>query len=85
MRNKICLLGMNDIEDFLNIISNVEGKIEVFNPNTGYRVSGRSVLGLVMASTEWKGDTWIDSEKDIYSDIEKYIVIADNDAANIHE
>lgn len=85
MRNKICLLGMNDINDFLDIISDIKGNIEVFNPTTGHRVSARSTLGLVMASTEWKGNTWIESEKDIYNEIEKYIVIADNDAANIHE
>lgn len=84
MRNKICLLGMKDIQDFLSIIKDVDGKIEVFNPNTGYRVSGRSMLGLIIATSEWGGETWIESEVDIYDNIEKYIVISDNDAANIH-
>ena len=85
MRNKICLLGMKDIKDFLNIISDKNGKIELFNPDTGYRIAAKSLVGLIMASTEWSGNTWIDSEEDIYSDIEKYIVIADDDTANIHE
>lgn len=85
MRNKICLLGMKDIQEFLSIIANIDGKIEVFNPNNGHRVSGRSLLGLIMASTEWSGDTWIESEEDIYDAIEKFIVISDNDSASIHE
>lgn len=85
MRNKICLLGMKDIQEFLDIINGIEGKIEVFNPKTGHRISGRSLLGLIMATTEWSGDTWIESEKDIYSAIERFIIISDNDSANIHE
>lgn len=84
MRNKICLLGMKDIQEFLSIIANIDGKIDVFNPKNGHRVSGRSLLGLIMATTEWGGDTWIESDYDMYSDIEKFIVIGDDDCVNIH-
>lgn len=83
MVNKIRLLGMNDVQDFLFTIKNIEGKIEIFNPKTGHRVSAQSLLGLVMAMSEWGEDTWISSDKDIYSLIEKYIVIG-NDNVSIH-
>ena len=55
MKNKICLLGMKDIKNFLNIISDLDGKIELFNPKTNYRINARSLLGLIMASSEWSG------------------------------
>lgn len=85
MRNKICLLGTRDILEFLNAVMDVEGRIEIYSPSHGYRVSARSLLGLTAAMSEWGDDIWIDSEPDIYSAIEKFIVIADNDAANIHD
>lgn len=84
MRNKICLLGTKDILRFMGLIENVKGKIEVYNPNTGYRVSANSLLGLIMATTEWGGNTWIESENDIYELIKDYVIVADNDCANIH-
>lgn len=84
MKNKICLLGMKDIKNFLNIISDLDGKIELFNPKTNYRINARSLLGLIMASSEWSGETWIESENDIYDKIEKYVVIGDEDGAYIH-
>lgn len=85
MRNKICLLGMKDIRDFLNIIGDIDAKIEIYNPVTGYRISAKSLLGLTMATTEWGENTWIESDKDIYEIIKRFIVISDNDCANIHE
>lgn len=85
MQNKICLLGMKDIQEFMNIVNKIDGNIEIYNPKTGHRVSARSTLGVILASTEWGGETWIDSQNDIYSEIEKFIVIGDNDGAYIHE
>lgn len=84
MVNKIRLLGMNDVQDFLFAIRNVDEKIELFNPKTGYRISAKSLLGVLMAASEWGENTWICSEKDIYSLIEKFIVIGDDSIA-IHE
>lgn len=83
MRNKISLLSMKEINEFLEIATNTEGKIELYNEKTGYRVNGKSFLGILMASGEWGDDLWVESEKDIYMKIEKFIYT--KDTATIHD
>lgn len=82
MKNKINLITMADINDFVNICDSCEGKIELFCKTSGYRVNARSVLGCV-AALEFE-NLWVESENDIYDKIEKYIVIGDNDGNYIH-
>lgn len=84
MRNKISLLGLKEVNAFLEIVKNLSGTIEITNPINGHRVDARSTLGLLLAASEWGGNTWVESEFDIYDQIEDFIVVADNDAANIH-
>ena len=81
MRNKINLMGIKDINKFVDICMKINGKIELFCPKNGYRVNAKSLLG-VLATTDWE-DTWIDSEKDIYFEIERWVVLGE-DSGNIH-
>jgi hypothetical protein len=80
MYNKIELTGFEDIKEFCNICGQVNGKVELVSKTNGYRVNGKSVIG-ALASLEF-GDTWVYSEEDIYSKIEKWIV--EDDSAAIH-
>lgn len=82
--NRIRLDGLSDVRDFLNIVNGLDGRIELCNLPKNYRINAKSQLGVLMASSEWGDNIWIDSDKDIYSKIERFIVIADDDNATIH-
>lgn len=82
MRNKINLVTMTDITDFVRICESIEGRIELFCGKRGYRVNARSILGC-LAALEFD-EMWVDSDKDIYSQIEKWIVVGE-DGNMIHE
>lgn len=83
--NKIELLGMKEINAFLAITQNMNFRVELYNPATKHRVSAKSMLGVLLASTEWGDNVWVDADEDIYSKIEKFIAISDGDGINIHE
>lgn len=81
MRNKIYLLGVKDVQDFVRLCEGVDGKIELYCPKTGYRVSAKSLLGGI-ATLDWS-EVWVESEIDIYSRIEKFIILGE-DSETIH-
>lgn len=72
MRNKIRIDTIQDVNKFVNITSQLEGKITITD-NAGLTVNAKSVLGALHAM-EFE-ELWIESEKDIYSAIEPFIVI----------
>jgi hypothetical protein len=74
MRNKITLLGMRDIQEFVNICANIDSEVVLYCPVNGYRVSAKSLLGAI-ASMEWN-EVWVECDKDIYSSIEKFIKVS---------
>lgn len=82
MRNKINLVTMTDITEFVRICESIEGRVELFCGKKGYRVNARSVLGCI-AAIEWN-ELWVESDEDIYDKIEKWIVIGE-DGNMIHE
>ena len=82
MRNKINLVTMTDITEFVKICEGIEGRIELFCGKNGYRVNARSMLGC-LAALEFD-EIRIDSDKDIYDQIEKFIVVGE-DGNYIHE
>ena len=82
MRNKINLVTTSDITEFVRICEGIEGTIELFCGKNGYRVNARSMLGC-LAALEFD-ELWVESDKDIYSKIEKFIVIGE-DGNYIHE
>lgn len=82
MRNKINLVTMTDIIEFVKICEGIEGRVELFCGKKGYRVNAHSMLGC-LAALEFD-EMWIDSDKDIYDQIEKFIVVGE-DGNYIHE
>ena len=81
MRNRINLLGFNDIKEFVRICSSIDGNISLYCPMNGYKVSAKSLLG-VLASMEWS-EVWIESDVDCYSALEQFIVIGE-DNVTVH-
>ncbi len=49
MKNKINLVTMTDITEFVRICEGIEGRIELFCGKNGYRVNARSILGCLAA------------------------------------
>lgn len=72
MRNKIRIDTIQDVNKFVSITSQLEGKITITD-NTGLTVNAKSVLGALHAM-EFE-ELWIESENDIYSAIEPFVVI----------
>lgn len=72
MKNKIRIDTMQDVNKFVNITSQLDGKITITD-NAGLTVNAKSVLGALHAM-EFE-ELWIESDKDIYSAIEPFIVI----------
>lgn len=72
MRNKIRIDTIQDVNKFVNITSQLEGKITITD-NAGLTVNAKSVLGALHAM-EFE-ELWIESENDIYSAIEPFVVI----------
>ena len=82
MRNRINLVTTSDITEFVRICEGIEGRIELSCGKNGYRVNARSMLGC-FAALEFD-ELWVESDKDIYSKIEKFIVIGE-DGNYVHE
>lgn len=72
MKNKIRIDTVQDVNRFVNITSQLGGKITITD-NAGLTVNAKSVLGALHAM-EFE-ELWIESENDIYSAIEPFVVI----------
>lgn len=79
MRNRINLLGFNDIKEFVKICSSIDGNINLYCPSNDYKVSAKSLLG-GLASMEWT-EVWVESDVDCYSALERFIVLGDDNVA----
>lgn len=79
---RINLVTTSDITEFTNVCQKVDGRVELFCKKTGYRVNGKSLLGC-LAAMEFE-EVYVDSDKDIYSKIEKWVMNGD-DGNYIHE
>lgn len=69
---KIRLDTLSNAKEFVEIASKLPGQI-VIRDNTGMRVNAKSLLGMLYAM-EFE-ELYCESENDIYSHIEKFIVI----------
>ena len=74
MKNRIRLDTMSDVNEFVAIAMSCKGKV-LLQSSDGFCVSGKSMLG-ALASMEFN-DLWVVSDEDIYSRIEKFIIIED--------
>ncbi|MFR2207564.1 MAG: hypothetical protein ACLS59_08505 [Clostridia bacterium] len=72
-RFKIRLDTESDVFKFLNVITNLKGKIELVGNDgcTQCRVNARSLIGSLYAIT-WK-ELWIESENDIYNSLREFL------------
>lgn len=73
MKNKIRIDTMQEVSKFVGIVSQLDGKITITD-NQGLCVNAKSVLGALHA-LEFT-ELWCESENDIYTAIEDFIVIA---------
>lgn len=72
MKVRIRLDTMKEITQFVAICSKIPADIHITD-GAGLKVSAKSVIG-VMYSMEFD-DIWCECEQDIYSKIEKFIMI----------
>ena len=79
---RINLVTTSDITEFTNVCQKIDGRVELFCKKTGYRVNGKSLLGC-LAAMEFE-EVYVDSDKDIYNKIEKWVMNGD-DGNYIHE
>lgn len=70
-RYRIRLDTQQDLIDFVNIASMIEGSVMVVD-GEGQCVSGRSVLGMMYAMTF--SEIWCESDIDIYNSINRFVV-----------
>lgn len=70
-RNKIRLDTLTEVQKFVNITSHLDGKI-VLTDGKHFAVNARSVLG-VLYTFEWE-ELYVESEYDIYNEIQKFII-----------
>ena len=71
MRVKVELETMNDVTQFVAIATQVAEPVYLVGQD--FRVSAKSLLGAIY-TMEWD-DVWCECEKDIYTKIEKFVVL----------
>lgn len=84
MRNRIYLTGESDCLAFCNLVNKFEDSVELVNGDGRYRVNAKSVLGCLMASSEWK-EIWVECDGEHYFDLREWIADAADDNVSIHE
>lgn len=84
MRNRLILLGDRDVLAFCMAASECDGDVLLTDESRRQRVSGKSIMGCMLAMTEWR-EIWVETEKDCYTKLEKWIETAADDGNFIHE
>ena len=69
-RNKIHLETMNDINEFVGIVSQIESPVYL-EDGENFRVSAKSIIGAI-ASLEWDNLICVSAD-DIYTKISKFV------------
>lgn len=82
MKNKIRIDTLEQAKDIVNIASAVEGRV-VITDNAGLSVNAKSMLGALHAM-EFE-ELWIESETDIYSQIEPFVVLESHEPQVFHK
>ena len=70
MKAKINIDTLSKIYKFVEICSNIGGKIDLVDGG-GYRVSAKSLVG-ALATMDWNC-VYVESEKDIYTYISEFV------------
>lgn len=74
MRAKINIDTMSKINDFVNICSNIDCRVDLID-GSGYCVNGKSLIGAI-ATTDWS-QVFVECSQDIYMKIKDFIVEQD--------
>lgn len=82
---KINLLGQKDAIEFCSAADNIPHNVYLVGENHNYRVNAKSIMGCMLAMSEWGGDIWVESAVDCYSIFEKWIETSVNDGNYIHK
>ena len=85
MFNKIILKGRKDAADFVWTAAKIPADVYLTTYDRRYKVNGKSTLGVLLALTEWNDDLWVETDGAAYNLLEKFIEVADDDNASIHE
>ena len=73
MKNRIELVTMSDVTEFVNAISQVEGEVYLEDKNRKFKVSAKSMLACLLSQAEWS-EVWVVSETDCYEIIKKWVI-----------
>lgn len=68
-RVKINLVTMEDVKNFVKIVSTIPGRISITD-NSNYICNAKSILGC-LAAMEWD-EMYVESEEDIYHRLEMF-------------
>lgn len=74
MKNKIRLDTLTDVKNFCNIVDKIDADVYLIDGSTQFKVNAKSMLGCLLSQAEW-AETYVICDKDIYTAIEKWIVI----------
>lgn len=85
MRVRIYLDTNSACNRFCETVRGFGGKGELVNESGRYRVSAASLMGCLMASAEWGGVIYFESNEDRYSELEEWIANTADDNISIHE
>lgn len=83
MRVRVELETLTDIKDFCTVISNVPNDVYLADDSQKFKISAKSILGLMLAKIEWSDGIYCECEEDIYNLIEKWVARSSN--VSVHE
>ena len=83
MRVRIELETLTDIKDFCAAISNVPNDVYLADDSQKFKISAKSILGLMLAKIEWSEGIYCECEEDIYTLIEKWVARSSN--VSVHD
>ena len=83
MRVRVELETLTDIKDFCAVISKVPNDVYLADDSQKFKISAKSILGLMLAKIEWSDGIYCECEEDIYNLIEKWVARSSN--VSVHE
>lgn len=85
MNSKLILIGQKDCMAFCNVANSIKGEVTLRTSDGKYSVNGKSIMGCILAASEWAGDIWLTTSGDNYFKFEPWIETAAEDGAFIHD
>ncbi|MFA6947534.1 MAG: hypothetical protein WCQ72_00965 [Eubacteriales bacterium] len=73
MRVRVSLDTVADINEFVGAVTKVDANVTLTDKDRNFIVNGKSLLG-AMYTAEWE-QIWCESDKDIYSHIQKFVML----------